>query len=500
MNESTGSAVEASDGGSALESARRHRPAVILLDVKLPDMSGLDVLKFLRSQEETIALPILVFTATGDRNDLLDALANGADDYVGKGSSTEEVRARVNTLIRAKALRERAERAEAELAVLLERERQARQEAEAANRAKDLFLATVSHELRNPLSAMLGWSRMIKTGSLDPARTARAIDTIERNAVAQARIIDDLFDVARIVAGNLGLDLAPVDLTRAIEQAVDTTRPTAAAKRITITCDLGVCAVTGDAARLQQIAGNLLSNAVKFTPAGGAVTVTLSCDGAEAVLRVQDTGPGMADTLLPHVFDRFRQGDPSITRAHAGLGLGLAIVRQLVELHEGTVSAANAPEGGAIFEVRLPVLASGAQADPTGAPLLARGQELDELEILVVEDDSDGRALLVAVLAERGAVVTEAESAEDALKRIQSRPPDVIVSDIAMPGRDGYWLMRQVGGTIPGVAVTALLRDEDRAEAEAAGFLRHVPKPLDTEELVKAIVSVAQSAPPESTS
>jgi signal transduction histidine kinase len=355
-----------SDGSQVLErAATGDLPDLLVLDWHMQGVGGLDVLRYLRSENATIGLPVLVFTATGDRDDLLDALASGADDYVGKGATNEEFRARVLSLLRAKSLRDRAERAEAELAVQLERERIARAEAEAANRAKDLFLATLSHELRNPLSAIVGWSRMLKNEALGPEQIAKAIDTIERNAVAQARMIEDLFDVARIVSGNLRLDLASIDLAREVEAAVETMRPNAANAQIELRAELVSSWVSGDGSRLQQVALNLIGNAVKFTPAGGNVVVRLVERDGTALLSVTDTGRGIDADLLPHVFDRFRQGDPSITRKHGGLGLGLAIVRELVELHGGSVRARNeAGGGGATFEILLPICAPAAPSPP----------------------------------------------------------------------------------------------------------------------------------------
>ncbi len=483
------------DGAMLLERAMNGAlPDVVVLDWHMDGVSGLDVLRFLRSQASTVGLPILVFTATGNREDLIDALEAGADDYVGKGAPAAEVNARVSTLIRANTLRARAERAEAELAHLLVSERSARAEAEAANREKDQFLAMVSHELRTPLSAILGWARMLKTGSLDATQTARAVETIVRNAVDQARLVDDLFDVARIVSGGIRLDVAPFDLSRAIENAIDASRPSASAKRMRLVVDLTPCFVSGDVARLQQVALNLLSNAVKFTPAGGTVTIALRSDGKNATLTVSDTGPGISPALLTQVFDRFRQGDHSITREHGGLGLGLSIVRQIVEMHGGTVVARNGPDGGAAFDVVLPALP--AEAAPVEAPVLDAlpGSRLQSIRVLLTGDDADARSSLLGVLGGCGAVVIEAVSASAAMDALGKEPPDVVVLAVATAVPEGYALVREVrhvfGHGVPAIVVGAPPGHEDTAVAAGAGFQLHFARPLDTEELVRAISSL----------
>ena len=486
------------DGSTVLErfGEAEHPPDVLVLDWHMDGVNGIDVLKFLRANPPTVGLPILVFTATGDQRDLLEALDAGADDFVGKGASTAELHARVATLIRSKSLRERAERAERELVALLEREQGARAEAEAANQAKDQFLATVSHELRTPLTAILGWARLLKTGAIDAAKRERAIDTIERNATAQAKIIDDLLDVSRIVSGKLRLDLAPVELTDVIEQAVESLRPTAAAKGIRIEADIDdQCVVAGDSARIQQVAWNLLSNSVKFTSSEGRIGVRLARDRNDAVLSVEDTGAGIAPELLPHVFDRFRQGDSTTTRTQGGMGLGLAIVRQLVQLHGGRVSASSGGVGrGASFEVRLPLLPAIGTPRPGKPELELPLEDLTGILVLVVEDDHDTRELVRDLLAERGATVIDVGSAREALAILEQRTPDLILSDVAMPEQDGHAMMRQIrsrplesGGWIPAVAVTALARDEDQWEALAAGFQAHVSKPIDPPTLVRVV-------------
>jgi PAS domain S-box-containing protein len=392
-------------------------------------------------------------------------------------------------------------RAEAEREEILARERTARAEAEAANRIKDEFLATVSHELRTPLSAMVGWVHLLRAGGLDAATTDRALATIERNIKAQAQIIDDILDVSRIIRGSLTLSVQPVDLAAVLHQVVESLRPAAQSKEIGVhtTLDPTVSPVNGDPDRLQQVVWNLLSNAIKFTPAGGKVEVRLERQEAGTRLSVTDTGQGIPLEFLPHVFERFRQADSSTTRIHGGLGLGLAIVRHLVELHGGTVTAESAGvDRGSRFTVTLPAAepapaapespdAEPAQEDRARAPLAGR-------RLLVVDDEPDTREALGFLLSLAGAVVETASSARDALAAIERSRPDVLIADIGMPGEDGYDLIRQVralpperGGRIPAIALTAYARPEDRERALAAGYHEHVPKPVEPEALIEIL-------------
>ena len=372
-------------------------------------------------------------------------------------------------------------------------------QAEEANRLKDDFLSTVSHELRTPLNAILGWTWLLGGGSLDGEARARAIATIERNARAQGQIIDDLLDVSRIVTGKLLLVRRPVVLAEVIEAALDAVRPAAAAKGIRLDLLLAPgAAVQGDASRLQQVAWNLLSNAVKFTPAGGRVEVAVEPRGDQVELRVSDTGAGIAAPFLPHVFDRFRQADSSSTRAHGGLGLGLAIVRHLVELHGGTVAAESpGPGRGATFRVRLPA-ADGAQA---GAPEAGEGlstNALQGLRILVVDDEPDAREVIAAVLGSYGAEVRAGGSTDQGLALLESAPPDVLVADLGMPGRDGYDLIRTIRtgphAALPALALSAYAGDADRRRALAAGYQVHLAKPALPEELAATVALLAGRA------
>jgi PAS domain S-box-containing protein len=397
----------------------------------------------------------------------------------------------------------RRKQAEAEREELLAREQAARAEAEAANRIKDEFLATVSHELRTPLNAMIGWVHLLRAGGLDAATAERALETIERNVRAQSQIVDDILDVSRIIRGSLTLSLQPVDLAGIVHHAVESLRPAAQTKGIALHTILEPTSgeVVGDPDRLQQVAWNLLANAVKFTPRGGSVEVRLSRQGDDLRLEVTDTGEGISPEFLPYVFERFRQADGSTSRVHGGLGLGLAIVRHLIELQGGTVSAESAGKGrGARFTVTLPA------ATPAGfaAPEMARtGKDpealpLDGLRLLVVDDDLDTCEAMSLLLSRAGARVAIATSVPEAFAAFERSRPDVLISDIGMPGEDGYELIRRLrergpeeGGAVPAVALTAYARPEDREQALAAGYQAHLAKPVDAEELTAVLAGLA---------
>jgi signal transduction histidine kinase/DNA-binding response OmpR family regulator len=401
--------------------------------------------------------------------------------------------------------------AEEERARMLIREQAARAEAEQANRTKDEFLATLSHELRTPLTAILGWSHLLRTNRLDEANIARALETIERNARAQSQLIDDLLDVSRIITGKLRLELHPVDLVPIIEAAIDSMRPVAEAKtiRFDVSLEREASKVSGDASRLQQVVWNLFSNAVKFTPDGGSVSVKLERTDSHARITVSDTGQGIDPQFLPFIFDRFRQADGSTTRKHGGLGLGLAIVRHLVELHGGTISVhSDGQDRGATFTIELPLRIGLRRFETDAESPSALNQDahqsfnlspvLDGLRILVVDDEADSRELITAVLAQCGAQVKDCETASEALDALQAWGPDLLISDIGMPDEDGYSLIKRVReldeqqrGKIPAIALTAYASPEDRIRALSAGFQMHLAKPLEPEELVTAIASVA---------
>ncbi len=396
-----------------------------------------------------------------------------------------------------------------ERASLRAREQAALRESEAANRMKDEFLATVSHELRTPLTAILGWSRMLLGAQISPDRRQRAIETIERNAKAQAQIIEDILDVSRIISGKLRVEFRPVGMREVLLAAMDAVRPTAEAKGIELTAalDADVGRIHGDPDRLQQVAWNLLSNALKFTSKGGRVALRLFARDGFAEVEVSDTGSGIAPEFLPHVFDRFRQADSTMSRAHGGLGLGLAIVRQLVNVHGGSVSAASDGLGrGAVFRVRLPLRddEEGPASDRPGPasadePSAPDGPVLTGVRALVVDDEPDARALVAFMLETAGARVTTVGSAVEALELLVRTRPDVLVSDIGMPSVDGYELLRRVralppdgGGATRVLAVTAYARAEDRASAQRAGFDGYVSKPVDLGALLAAVSSLVR--------
>ena len=384
-------------------------------------------------------------------------------------------------------------------------------DAQDANRLKDEFLATVSHELRTPLTAILGWAQMLQGGTLDEATGQRALGSIERNAKFQSHLIEDLLDISRISTGKLRLDVRPLELAPIIEAAVDAVRPAADAKAIRLEkiIDWKAGLISGDSDRLQQVVWNLLTNAIKFTPRDGCVRITLKRQNAHVQIEVSDTGQGISPEFLPYMFDLFRQGDSSITRSHGGLGLGLAIVRHLVEMHGGNVQARSEGEGkGATFVVMLPMIGipmadnnghkDGAVDVSRDGISMERVPELKGVNVLIVDDEPETRDLLVEVLSRCGAEVRASSSAHDALEALQSWKADILISDIGMPGEDGYDLIRKVrkmdadhGGCIPAVALTAYARGEDRIRALSAGFQMHVSKPVEPVELAAVVASFA---------
>ncbi len=386
-------------------------------------------------------------------------------------------------------------------------------EAREANRLKDEFLAMLSHELRTPLTALLGWTRLLRGQPFDAGRLARALEVIERNVNVQTTLIEELLDVSRIAAGKLRVEMGPIQLGSLVRPALDTLRPSAEAKGVLLQSQLdeGVGRVLGDAERLHQVVSNILGNAVKFTPKGGSVKVTLRRADGDAELVVTDTGEGISADYLPFVFERFRQADSSSTRAHDGLGLGLALVQKLVELHGGSVRAESGGPGlGATFVVRLrehaaslvgaaPVeVAVAAAAGEVEPPPVSGVHTLVGLRVLVVDDDDDARELLREVLTQHHAHVMTASSAREALETIGAQKPHVLVSDVAMSGGDGYELIRlvrtrapQEGGQIPALALTAYAREEDRLRALEAGFQMHASKPIEPTELVAAVATLA---------
>jgi signal transduction histidine kinase len=516
--------VEARSGIEAVIQVSRESFAVVLLDVQMPGMDGFEVARRIRATDTGVELPIIFLTAIhGDDEYVRRGYASGAADYLSKPFDPDVLRARVKAFVDLFQQRERLrveqvaqrtrERDDAleQLAALLASERAARQEAEIANSAKDEFLATVSHELRTPLSAILGWAVIARRHAPPPA-VERALCTIERNARAQMRIIEDVLDVGRIISGKLRLEVAATKVAEVIEAAVQVVRPAADAKqvRLDVSIDPNVGVIAADAERLQQIAWNVLSNALKFTRKGGHVEVTASRVGSTLLFRVRDDGQGIRPEFLPYLFEPFRQADGSTTRRHGGLGLGLAIVKQLVEAHGGQITAqSDGEDRGAVFTIELPARAPAVplERSPRGqrdsGPVVAPGAVgLDGVRVLVVDDDEDTRELVQHMLAEQGAVVSSASSAEEALSLLTRSPPDVLLSDIGMPDVNGYSLIQSIrgmpadrGGKTPAVALTAYAREGDRDRAFSAGFQAHVTKPVDPEMLAAVVASLAGVSP-----
>ncbi|MEN3339655.1 MAG: hypothetical protein V7647_3331 [Acidobacteriota bacterium] len=387
--------------------------------------------------------------------------------------------------------------------------RAARSEAEAASRLKDEFLATLSHELRTPLNAILGWTSMLRHGQVEPGQVSHALEVVERNARAQAQLIEDVLDMARIITGKLRIELTPTALGPILEAAVEAARPAALAKHIEIRMDVReVPAIRGDAGRLQQVLWNLLSNAVKFTPPGGHVAVSLGLASSEALVTVSDSGPGLAPEFLPFIFDRFRQADQSATRGHGGLGLGLSIVKHLVELHGGSVRAESAGPGrGATFKVSLPIpvlIETPIERQTSELPRDAFAMRFNGQRILVVDDDAATRELLAQLFERTGATVETAGSARLALSTIARTPPTLLIADIGMPHEDGYALMRRVRRlpgqvrTVPAIALSAYTRAEDRDAARDAGFTRFIAKPATPQQILRAVDELLTADEPAS--
>ncbi|HSL53728.1 MAG TPA: ATP-binding protein [Pyrinomonadaceae bacterium] len=412
---------------------------------------------------------------------------------------TEAARLHVEELSRYIGELQRSEESRGHLLLRAER---ARAEAEAANRIKDEFLATLSHELRTPLTSLLGWSSVLREGRRDEKVLTQGLDAIDRNARVQAQLIDDLLDVSRIVSGKLNLDVRPLDIASVARAAINVVQPAADAKGITLDyyAEPGLGAISADSARVHQIIWNLLSNAVKFTPHGGKISLRVDHNKSDARVTVKDSGQGIDPEFLPRVFDRFRQADSSTTRSFGGLGLGLAIVRHLVELHGGTVSAQSDGVGkGATFTATFPLMAD--RAEPvTPAPeiILSDTHSLDGLKVLLVDDEPEARQIISTVITRTGAEVKACQSAHEALMKLSEWKPDVILSDIAMPDEDGYSFIRQVralprdkGGDTPAAALTAYARDIDRRQALAAGYQMHIAKPIGASQLVTMIARLA---------
>jgi signal transduction histidine kinase len=491
--------VECADRDSAVDAVRRQAFDCVLLDYRLPKTDGVELLRDLRAAGDDV--PVVALTGQGDEVVAVELMKAGAADYLNKNGLTSE---RLERSLRyAIALH----RADEERRLLLEREQQARLQAQAANRAKDEFLATLSHELRTPLNAILGWAQLLAGGQLDAKSSRRAIEIIERNTRLQAQLIDDLLDISRITTGKLRLELKTVTARSILEAAIESALPAASAKGVRLVPQLpgGDESLSCDPARMQQVVWNLLSNAVKFTPAGGQVTLSSRREGDRMIVEVSDTGIGIGTEFLPHVFDRFRQQDAAITRRHGGLGLGLSIVRHLVELHGGSIHASSEGQGtGATFTVVVPLApvltdtASAFEDEDTPAESPENLVSLEGLHVLVVDNEADARSLVSAILQGRGADVTAVESAHEAIEAIRTHRPDVLLSDIGMPGEDGYALIRKVRQLrpteplLPAAAVTAYASAGDRAQAILAGYQAHLSKPIKPSELTAVVAALAK--------
>jgi signal transduction histidine kinase len=494
----------AMSGTEAVWKLRRDEFDLILTDLHMEEGDGLSVLEEAR-RHAPLTITI-VLTGYANVETAISALRHGAYDYLLKPCNIDEMKLTVRRGLDHHSLMLAEREARANLESLnreLERRVEERtaelvrvnEELSEANRAKDVFLATLSHELRTPLTPVLGWVNLLRSGgggSADPAMLAQGLDAIERNARLQARLVDDLLDISRIVSGKLRIEWEPVDLCAVVESAVEALRPEAAARRVQLAVERpeGALVVQGAPIRLQQVVWNLLANAVKFTPDGGRVSARAWRERGEARVAVSDTGIGIAPEFLPHVFDRFRQADGTTTRAYGGLGLGLAIVRALTELHGGWVAAASDGEGrGATFTFAVPAAAAAAVAEEEPAEL---PEPEPGLSVLVVEDSSETLELLRMLFSRKGYDVIAAGSATEALNRAGQRRPGLIVSDISMPDVDGYTLLeqlRRVPGLegVPAIALTGHAMDEDRERALAAGFSVHLPKPVDPDELFRIV-------------
>jgi signal transduction histidine kinase len=487
----------ARDAGALAGAVAAGAGAAILTEEAL-GLRGLDALICtLREQPPWSDFPILLLTSheqvaerTPPAQHLVEALGN---------VTIIERPVRIVAFLSSVRAALRARRRQYEARALFTSERAARAEAEQANLAKDNFLAVLSHELRTPLTAVMGWARMLDSGVLDPERAAVALATITRNATLLARLIDDLLDVSRIANGKLTIDRRPLDLADVVQPAVDAVRPAAAAAGIELSASVVPAPLLGDAGRLQQVIDNLLSNAVKFTRAGGRIEVALANDGAVARLTVSDTGIGIAPEFLPHIFDRFRQAEAARTRSHGGLGLGLAIVHQIVAMHDGTVRATSAGlDTGTCFHIELPLARRTGGSTPDREAAFASVERLRGLRVLLVEDERDTRAFLTAVLEGFGAIVTAVDSAPAAMLALASTAPDVIVSDIGLPTEDGYSLVRRIRALpdpriarVPAVALTAFTGREDVSRAREAGFQAHLGKPTDASRLAATLARLA---------
>jgi signal transduction histidine kinase len=478
---------------------------LVVTDYQLGWSTGIELLHAVKSRFPDC--PVIMFTNTGNEEIAVEAMKSGLDDYIVKAPNRYmRVPVAVSIALERAEARRAKIRLEAERSQLLEQERAARAEAETANRLKDEFLATLSHELRTPLNAMLGWIQLLRIGNIDEVNYARAVKTIERNTQALTRLIEDLLDVSRIITGKLQLIMQPTDLATVIRAATNSIRPAAEAKAIALQFWLDPQAepILGDSMRLQQIMWNLLSNAVKFTPEGGRVEVHLTQTETMMNVVVRDTGQGIHSDFIPYVFDRFRQADSSITRRQSGLGLGLAIVRHLVELHGGTVQVESAGIGqGSTFTVSLPrrreatVSDASVQTLDPECPEPSGSRTLSRAHVLVVDDEPDTCELLFLVLGQCDLEVRTTTSLSEAIALFDQFAPEVLISNVMMPGEADYALIRYVrslpadqGGQTPAIALTSYARQESSDRILAEGFQSHFSKPIEPERLLQTIADL----------
>jgi signal transduction histidine kinase len=540
--------VRAGSGSDALKAVLRHDFALILMDVAMPDLDGYETVELIRRRERSRHTPIIFLTANFKADThVFHGYSVGAVDYLFKPlvpdvllskvavfvelymkrqaikdaadalkRAYDEMERRVDARTRELAETNRSleteiaerRRVEAERAQLLEREQLAHREAQAMNRMKDEFLATLSHELRTPLNAILGWTSILEVGRRDKAAVSRAIRVIRNNAQAQAQLVADILDVSRIVGGKLPLHLGAVSLRAVIEAALEAVQPAADAKGIVVETVFGeIAPILADRERLQQVMWNLLSNAIKFTPKDGRVRIEMQALTRDVVVTVADTGQGIEPEFLPHVFERFTQADSSPSRLHGGLGLGMAIVRHLVELHGGSVKVvSDGKDQGATFTVSIPIGAE--RQERSLAPVEGRHETpesardaqpmLRDVTVVIVDDDADAREVVELTLRTQGAHVIAVASGAEALKAVTAYQPDVLISDIAMPGMDGLEFIRQLrdlgpedGGRVPAIAVTAHASAREAAMTLTAGFDRHVAKPIEAADLISAVAQLA---------
>jgi signal transduction histidine kinase len=493
--------IEANTAAKALQLVRELSPDLVLMDVRLPDMSGIEACRVIKNDPLTRTIPVIQISATFvTESDQKTGLQGGADIYLTEPLEPKVLETVVSTLLQLR-------RTEAGLRETIKREQIARAQAEEATRLKDDFLANLSHELRTPMNIIIGWAHLLRNGPLTDEQKVRAAEAIERAARSQAQLIEDLLDVSRIVTGKFRMEMQDVKIGFVLKSAVDSLRMVASAKQIvvTLTQEAGDVVIKGDPDRLQQVFWNLLSNAVKFTPANGCVDVLMQKTETDVIVTVTDTGVGISSDFLPHVFDRFRQADSTSTRQHTGMGLGLAIVRHVVELHGGTARAESAgPDSGSSFILSLPLPNPAETTNVQTPAAVALAAQPDAgarpWRVLLVEDDADAREVTVTGLEKAGFEIRAVGTAQTALALLDEWLPDVIVSDIGLPVIDGYEFMRLLrsrpperGGRIAALALTAFARLEDAGRARSSGYQGHLAKPISPGDLAAAVAKLQRA-------